>query len=515
VEHYNKAVNIEKKNLISALGVCPVSKLRLTCLMLACRFVPFFTPFHSLSAIIFVFSVLMFYLFFRFGASNLLSMMRQIFSLCYELYVSEFFEEQELFDNLLKLEDSNGQTVLYHAIRSGDKDCIQALLSHNISPIDRFNAANVTRSTCVCDMGSLCKPETPSDSPISTCFCQPSRSVFPFLIMSLDLHPILKTCAGHQASFSQSSSPPSFERLSNSVALGEYRILDLDIFTASIEDSKGMWRRCIENIESFSHDNANEKSAFQFEGRIYTQMCFNPIHNKGIGQKLCVEMHSSFINAKTRFSTGCYSGPNSVPHNSSDMSVHLAFSIQRLMFFSFCLLSDGLNTDVTFHSIIQQMKEIAESVSETLAIYQPTNIFDTNACAASQPFFSVSDGSLDVTSSLLFMLANSLFNGCVALKITHCTKVTLFLSHLRFTRVSCAVQPSSSSSSFSSSSSSSSSSAGGDGAGAACSWGDAALILINSAFHIYKALEGCCLADLQHHPNATGTFFCLGAFFFF
>ena len=58
------------------------------------------------------------------------------------MYASEFFDEQPLFENLLKLEDSNGQNVLYHAIRSGDKVCVRLLLSQN-APTHRSYQAKI------------------------------------------------------------------------------------------------------------------------------------------------------------------------------------------------------------------------------------------------------------------------------------------------------------------------------------------------------------------------------------
>lgn len=319
-------------------------------------------------------------------------MMRRIFSLCYELNVSEFFDEQPLFDNLLKLEDANGQTVLYHAIRSGDKDCVQAVLSHNISPISKFQAHTVQRSTCVCV--SISDSELATSSRARDCLCQQSRNMFPFLIMSLDLHPIVRMCSKEQAVSSQVSCLPS-PTLSCSDALGEYRILDLDMYHYSADDSKRMWHRCVKNIEFFS----NSENVSTIQGHIFTQMSVNPLHQNTNRKRRCFwEMHSSFVCARDFFSK-----------ESIAASDGISYLIQKLMHFSFLFFSDGATANVN----LQDVHEIADKSSEILKKQLQTD----------KPFFAVSGDELDGTSSLLFTLANSLFNCCVALKMSHSTKV--------------------------------------------------------------------------------------------
>jgi hypothetical protein len=353
-------------------------------------------------------------------------MMRQAFSLCYELHFSEFFEEQPLFDNLLKLEDANGQTVLYHAIRSGDKDCVQAILSHGISPTSKFRSESVQRAPCMCRV-HFDDSDAASMSNMEDCACQPARNIFPFLIMSLDLKPFLKI-SSQQPEVASQVSCVSEAALSSSDALGSYRILDVEMYNFSANDSKKMWQLCISNIELFS-DNA-----VQVQGHVYTQMSFNPLQHNSNMKKCSLEMHSSLLRARDNF----------YDKESKDGMV---YKMRRLMFFAFKLLSDGVKGSGFF-------QDLSHFASSSLGFVRSQ--LET---AANKPFFSVSNDHLDCTTSLMFMLANSLFNCCVALKMDRCTNLQ----------------------------------AASVGA-ASDTWGDVALRLIHASFCTFRALERLCPA---------------------
>jgi hypothetical protein len=81
-----------------------------------------------------------------------------------------------------------------------------------------------------------------------------------------------------------------------------------------------------------------------------------------------------------------------------------------LMVFSFSLLSDKMNSDSWFCKILEEMDSHADFALSKLDWFGQRNI-------------CIHNNHLDATSSLMFMLANALFNTCVALKISLCTKV--------------------------------------------------------------------------------------------
>ena len=371
----------------------------------------------------------------RFGSSNLLAKMRQIFSLCFELYASEFFEEQSLFENLLKLEDLNGQTVLYHAIRSGEKECVQLLLSHNISPIDRFDSEKVQPSTCFCGVRDCGEPATRTRGASNSrtfCVCQPSHRLFPFLIMSLDLRPIIQTSCRQTVSPppemqrpSQGQLPPPnlcffLSLLSHAQAHGSYRMVDVDIYNISADDSKRMWRRCRDNIVSFADTSAKDAGSLQFGNQMH--MSLNSLDNKGKG---ALQMHSSFKIARKQFQLFQHRSvsPNANAADIAHIHDEVAPAIQRLMFFSFCLFSDGWQLETGWQAAIKEMRDYADVAVQRLN-YEMKQWSDKRKMPSHTKcsIFAENSPTLDETSSLMFMFANSLFNCCVALKMSHCTQ---------------------------------------------------------------------------------------------
>jgi hypothetical protein len=324
------------------------------------------------------------------------------------MYASEFFDEQELFENLLKLEDSNGQNVLYHAIRSGDKECVLLLLSHNVSPVSTFDSKKVQRTACICGASHCSNIQLQSSSSNKQsnffCVCQPSRRLFAFLMMSLDLTPIMKTssvqCDGLLAASLQL---PRLETMGsyNFESQGSYRILDTDVYSFSTEDSKKMWRRCIENIATFTHP---QTSPVQSGDRTYIHMSLKPLQNTD-AEYGSLHMESSFIRAHNVWWDA------SKPFNPSNDP---ALLIRRLMFWCFCLFSGKMFTDDWFLEQIKDMNKcIYIALNECLALKKPSVL--------------IQHDQLDSWSSVLFMLANSLFNCCVSLKMSLCTKVMLNL----------------------------------------------------------------------------------------
>jgi ankyrin repeat protein len=401
----------------------------------------------------------------RFGSSNLLAKMRQIFSQCFELYASEFFEEQPLFEDLLGLEDANGQTVLYHAIRSGDKECVQLLLSHNISPIDRFESEKVQRLACFCGVSACREPQAPNIRGAKNskvfCVCQPSHRLFPFLIMSLDLRPMLKTSSRPKLNtqsdtqrFSSSSfaqghvlpdlppprllesflSPPSHPPpLHHAEAYGNYRILDVDTYNFSADDSKRMWRRCRDNVVSFANPSAKDAISLQFGNQMH--LTLNSLDNNGKGE---LQMHSSFKNARKEFEQ--FDANNADAKGAAavgDGCEGIAHATRRLMFFSFCFLSDGWKLQDGWSVSVEEVRHLAEFAAQRLDVekqkWLDLQIWDIKEQLQPQlqqrrqrrfSIFTQNSEKLDEISSRMFMLANALFNCCVALKMSHCTQAS-------------------------------------------------------------------------------------------
>lgn len=334
--------------------------------------------------------------------------MRLIFSLCFELHASEFFEEQPLFENLLKLEDTNGQTVLYHAIRSGDKDCVELLLFHNMSPVVSFRPGFVRRSACLCGLST------------GNCVCQPSHTIFPFLIMSLDLSQFYrlvchkppqspKKAINHLQSHTQGPTLSILE------ARGIYRILDTDLYTFSADDSKKMWRRCMDNILFFhspTKPNGNrpttEDDAPQFANELQMHMSIYPLQNEHTHCSGSLQLFSSFKNAMKRFDKKKKDGKKEEALPGYPFNVESV--AQRFMFFAFCFFSNG--SKMGFRDIIQEMSELTRSTQDYLT--------DHLTYVKSMHLFQ--DYQLNNSSSALFVLANSMFNCGVALKMSHCTQ---------------------------------------------------------------------------------------------
>jgi hypothetical protein len=326
------------------------------------------------------------------------------------MYASEFFDEQPLFENLLKLEDSNGQNVLYHAIRSGDKECVLLLLSHNMSPVSTFDSKNVQRTPCICGASNCSDVHLQNSSSNKQsnffCVCQPSQRLFAFLMMSLDLTPIMKTSSvqtdGLLAASLQLPRLSTMDAfLNNFETQGNYRILDTDVYSFSTEDSKKMWRRCIENIATFTPP---QTSSVQFGDRTHIHMSLKPLQNTD-AKYGSLHMESSFISAHN------FWWDVSKPFNPSNDP---ALLIRRLMFCCFCFFSGKMHTDDWFQEKIKEMNRCIDiTLNECLAVQKPSVL--------------VQHDQLDSWSSLLFMLANSLFNCCVSLKMSLCTKVMLNL----------------------------------------------------------------------------------------
>lgn len=332
------------------------------------------------------------------------------------MYASEFFEEQQLFENLLKLEDSNGQNVLYHAIRSGDKKCVDLLLSHNISPVTTFDSKKVQRTPCICGASKCSNNQLPNSSSNKQsnffCVCQPSQRLFAFLIMSLDLIQIMKTSSVKTDGLLASSLQlPRLETmdafLNNFESQGSYRILDTDVYSFSTEDSKKMWRRCIENISTFTPP---QMSPFQLGDRTHIHMSLKPLQSSD-AKYGSLHMESSFISAQKFWWDE--SKDESKPLNISNDPAML---IRRLMFCCFCFFSGKMRTDDWYEARIEEMNRCVDVALD--------------ACLAGQkPSVLVQNDQLDSFSSLLFMLANALFNCSVSLKMSLCTKVMRKLCH--------------------------------------------------------------------------------------
>ena len=83
---------------------------------------------------------------------------------------------------------------------------------------------------------------------------------------------------------------------------------------------------------------------------------------------------------------------------------------QRFMFFAFCFFSNG--SKMGFRDIIQEMSELTRSTQDYLT--------DHLTYVKSMHLFQ--DYQLNNSSSALFVLANSMFNCGVALKMSHCTQ---------------------------------------------------------------------------------------------
>jgi hypothetical protein len=333
-----------------------------------------------------------------------------VFSLCFELHASEFFDEQPLFENLLKLEDSNGQTVLYHAIRSGDKDCVELLLFHNMSPVVSFRPGLVQRSACFCGFST------------GTCVCQPSHNIFPFLIMSLDLSQLYRficqkppqsprKAIGHLHSHAQGPTLSILE------ARGIYRILDTDLYTFSYDDSKKMWRRCMDNILFFHSPTkskgdrpATEGDNPQFSNELQMHMSIHPLQHEHTHCSGSLQLFSSFKNAMTVFDKS--EKDKALP---GVPFVNVESVAKRFMFFAFSFFSNGSKTG--FRDIIEEMNKLTTSTQEYLTHVKIGPLFQNK--------------QLNNTSSALFVLANSMFNCGVALKMSHCTQARhqLFFEH--------------------------------------------------------------------------------------
>jgi hypothetical protein len=201
--------------------------------------------------------------------------------------------------------------------------------------------------------------------------------------------------------------------LSDLEAQGSYRILDHDAHVFSTNDSKRMWQRCMQNIMAFAFSSdqekaENEKSSFQFGGRIHAHMSLKPLHHKDIKIN-SPQMHTSFKNAMEIW-TG-----NQTNAHAAD--VHgIAMKIRRLMLCSFRLLSQEINTDVWF---LQQFEEIDSCIASCMGWLGHNS-------------FSIQKKHINEHSSLMFMLANAFFNCGVALKLSLCTKVGNFMNDVFF-----------------------------------------------------------------------------------
>jgi hypothetical protein len=239
--------------------------------------------------------------------------------------------------------------------------------------------------------------------------------------MSLDLLPIMKTSwvdAGkkHAPQVSRGcertdviKEPELNAGLSDLEAQGSYRILDHDAHVLSTNDAKRMWQRCMQNIMAFAFSSDqekmdNEKSSFQFGGRIHAHMSLRPLQHKDI-KISSPQMHTSFKNAMERWTEN-----HTNPHAAD---VHgIAMKIRRLMLCSFRLLSQEINTDVWF---LQQFEEIDSCITSSKGWL-------------GQNSFSFQRNHIDAHSSLMFMLANAFYNCGVALKLSLCTQVGYFLN---------------------------------------------------------------------------------------
>jgi hypothetical protein len=240
--------------------------------------------------------------------------------------------------------------------------------------------------------------------------------------MSLDLRPILKTSSFIEHSAASPPLPRLLESfmspLSDCEACGSYRLLDTDVHTFSVHDAKNMWHRCMGSIKSFS-SHLFEQAPLDYDNEVH--MLFHHICSSASSSRRSL-MQATVLEARRQFF--CENNNVALSFDADDAAFRIAVSlaIRRLMYFAFCLATDGYDTHMNLDCMIQEMRQLA-SYSTQLNLEQ--HLWRQTAAKKSFSIFG-SFEELNCIWSLVFMLANALFNCCVALKLSLCTQVKSF-----------------------------------------------------------------------------------------